>query len=101
MSKCADMNCGYYWQDEDEDYPRCHCGDGDIAPCECEDEPIEYEEEEVEDGEGFFICPVCGVLYDGVSVCYNCGYNPDDGAPGDYNPDWRHPSDKPYKEDDE
>lgn len=40
------------------------------------------------DNEDFYLCPVCGVLTDGLSVCYNCGYTPDDCEPGDYEPDW-------------
>lgn len=47
MSKCADMNCGYYWRDENEAYPRCHYpDDGFPAPCEYDDEDEEdYEDE--------------------------------------------------------
>ena len=37
MSKCADSNCGYYWQDEDDDYPRCHLDGFGKAPCEEDD----------------------------------------------------------------
>lgn len=38
MARCADSNCGYYWQDKDEDYPRCHYpDDGFPAPCEYDD----------------------------------------------------------------
>lgn len=39
MARCADSNCGYYWQDVDEDYPRCHYDDPWPAPCEYDDEP--------------------------------------------------------------
>ena len=42
MSKCDEMNCGYWYQGEDDDFPCCHFG-GRTAPCEYEDE---YEEEE-------------------------------------------------------
>lgn len=47
MSKCADMNCGYYWQGLGEEYPRCHCPDDEFpAPCEYGDEDEEdYEDE--------------------------------------------------------
>ncbi len=37
MSRCADSNCGYYWQDENEDYPRCHFDGFGKAPCEEDD----------------------------------------------------------------
>lgn len=97
---CADSNCGYYWQDADEDYPSCHFEGFGKAPCEEDDwDATETEEEDVENGEGFFICPVCGVLTNGVGACYNCGYDPDECAPGDFKEDWTHPNDKPYEED--
>ena len=38
MSRCADSNCGYYWQEADEEYPRCHYNDPWPAPCEYDDE---------------------------------------------------------------
>lgn len=39
MSRCASLNCGYYWKDEDDDFPRCHCpDDGFPAPCESDDD---------------------------------------------------------------
>lgn len=48
MSKCADMNCGYYWQEPGEEYPRCHCpDDGFPAPCEYDDEDeYKFEDED-------------------------------------------------------
>lgn len=42
MSRCADSNCGYYWQDEGEDFPTCHADPNWPAPCEYDDD---YEEE--------------------------------------------------------
>lgn len=42
MSKCDEMNCGYWYKGEDDDFPCCHFK-GWIAPCEYEDD---YEEEE-------------------------------------------------------
>lgn len=87
MSLCADSNCGYYYTIQGEIYPRCHCPDGIPAPCEYDDEPIE-EEDDYTDDEGFVLCPVCGVLTDGVSVCYNCGFVPGECEPGDYKEDW-------------
>ena len=46
MSRCADSNCGYYWQEDGEAYPRCHYDDPWPAPCEYDDEPIEEEEDD-------------------------------------------------------
>lgn len=43
MARCADSNCGYYWQEEGEDYPRCHYNDPWPAPCEY-DEEEDYDE---------------------------------------------------------
>ena len=37
MNLCADINCGYYWQDEGEDYPSCHFDGFGKAPCEEDD----------------------------------------------------------------
>ena len=74
---CADSNCGYYWQDADEDYPRCHFDDIGKAPCEEDDWDEPCDEEDAENGEGFFICRVCGALISGDGVCPNCGENPD------------------------
>ena len=37
MSKCDEINCGYYYKGEDDDFPCCHFK-GWIAPCECEDD---------------------------------------------------------------
>lgn len=49
MSKCADMNCGYYWQEPGEEYPRCHYpDDGTLAPCEYDDEE-DYDKDDYED----------------------------------------------------
>ena len=48
-----------------------------------------------------YCCPVCGVLIDEASTCYNCGFTPDSDEPGDYEMDWRHPLDKPYEEKDD
>ena len=47
MARCADSNCGYYWQEPGEAYPRCHYNDPWPAPCEYDDEREEekYEEE--------------------------------------------------------
>jgi len=42
MSYCNDINCGYYWQDEEEDFPTCHFEGGWTAPCE--EEPYDDEE---------------------------------------------------------
>lgn len=38
MARCADSNCGYYWQEVGELYPRCHYDDPWPAPCEYDDE---------------------------------------------------------------
>lgn len=40
MSRCADSNCGYYWQEEYEDSPSCHFDQNSPwpAPCEYDDE---------------------------------------------------------------
>ena len=48
MSKCADSNCGYYWQEQGELYPRCHFDGFGLAPCEYDDEPVDtaYDEGE-------------------------------------------------------
>ena len=43
MSKCDEMNCGYWYKGEDDDFPCCHF-EGWVAPCEYED----YEENEDE-----------------------------------------------------
>ena len=40
MSKCDEMNCGY-WYKGDDDFPTCHF-EGWTAPCEYEDD---YKEE--------------------------------------------------------
>ena len=42
MSKCDEINCGYYYKGEGDDSPCCHF-EGWMAPCEYEDD---YEEEE-------------------------------------------------------
>ena len=39
--KCADSNCGYYWQDENEEYPSCHFPSDDPFPAPCEEEDWE------------------------------------------------------------
>lgn len=36
MSKCDEMNCGYWYKGEDDDFPCCHF-EGWTAPCEYED----------------------------------------------------------------
>ena len=41
MSKCGEMNCGYWYKGEDDDFPTCHF-EGWTAPCEYEDD---YKEE--------------------------------------------------------
>ena len=46
MSRCADSNCGYYWQAIGETYARCHYDDPWPAPCEYDDEPEEEEDYE-------------------------------------------------------
>lgn len=46
MARCADSNCGYYWQEAEEPYPRCHYNDPWPAPCEYDDEPEEEEDYE-------------------------------------------------------
>ena len=45
MSRCADSNCGYFWQEAGETYPRCHYNDPWPAPCECDDDDEEEEED--------------------------------------------------------
>ena len=40
MARCADSNCGYYWQEAGEPYPRCHYDDPWPAPCEYDDDAI-------------------------------------------------------------
>ena len=45
MARCADSNCGYYWQEPWEEYPRCHFeDDGFPAPCEYDDEGDNYDD---------------------------------------------------------
>lgn len=46
MSRCDEMNCGYYYKGEDDDFPCCHF-EGWTAPCEENDyvSDDEYEEE--------------------------------------------------------
>ena len=46
MARCADSNCGYYWQEEWEPYPSCNYNDPWPAPCEYDDEPEEEENED-------------------------------------------------------
>lgn len=41
MARCADSNCGYYWQDKDEDYPCCHFPNDDPFPAPCEYDDFE------------------------------------------------------------
>ena len=47
MVRCADSNCGYFWQEEWEPYPSCHYNDPWPAPCEYDDE-LEEEDEAYE-----------------------------------------------------
>lgn len=99
MSVCDRINCGYYYADENDDYPTCHCPD-DLHPAPCEDDdPVEDEEEDVENGEGFFVCRVCGVIIIGTGACYNCGYDPEECEPGDFKEGWTRSDDE--EEDDD
>ena len=43
MPRCADSNCGYFYQEAGETRPRCHYYDPWPTPCEYDDG---YEEEE-------------------------------------------------------
>ena len=39
MGYCDQINCGYWWKDDDEDFPHCHYeGPDGYAPCEIDDE---------------------------------------------------------------
>ena len=71
-----------------------------VCECGCEvwydDEYYDPIEEETE--EDYITCKVCGVLITGYGACYNCGYDPENCEPGDFEEDWTHHSDKPYKE---
>ena len=63
MARCADSNCGYYWQEEGEAYPRCHYDDPWPAPCEYDD----YEEKDESPIPDTF----WEELYPSCSTCYN------------------------------
>lgn len=43
MSYCDEINCGYYYQDEEDDFPCCHYDDPWPAPCEYDDVEEEWE----------------------------------------------------------
>ena len=69
-----------------------------VACCNCCDDGEFYDPVEEETEEDYITCKVCGVLITGYGACYNCGYDPENCEPGDFEEDWTHPSDKPYKE---
>lgn len=74
MAKCADSNCGYFWQDPDENYPRCHYPDNDPFPAPCE---YEEEEEETEEFTPVYPCDLHGVCphcEQNCSVCSPIGF---------------------------
>ena len=64
--------------------------------CENGDQFMSIQEEESD--EDYVTCKVCGVLITGYGACYNCGYDPENCEPGDFEEDWTHPSDKFYEE---
>ena len=64
--------------------------------CENGDQFTDIQEEE--SNEDYITCKVCGVLITGYGACYNCGYDPENCEPGDFEEDWTHPTEKPYEE---
>lgn len=50
MSKCDEINCGYWYKGKDDDFPCCHF-EGWTAPCEYEEIEDYYFEDEVEGSE--------------------------------------------------
>ena len=52
MSKCDEMNCGYWYKGEDDDFPCCHF-EGWMAPCEYEDDYKEKNKMKIAE------CPYC------------------------------------------